>query len=114
MTVMILIFRAIFLALVTVIHWAAGHPAADIPLGLIGWGLYAHFKPYRTCRWCRPGGLIGGSSLIRLAGYKPKRRPNPRCWRCRGTRLTRRLGAYHAHKVKQSLGQAWAEREIWR
>jgi hypothetical protein len=52
-------------------------------------------KPYRTCRWC-------------------KKRRGRRCWRCKGTKLTRRLGAYHVHKVKLSLIQAWDEREAGR
>ena len=53
-------------------------------------------SPYRECRWCRG---------------RPRRRG---CWRCRGQRLTRRFGAYHVHKVKLSLLQAWEERERWR
>lgn len=110
MSVLAGIIRVLFLAAVDVIRWAAGHPLADVPLGLLGWVLYAHFKPYRECRWCRRGGPVGGSCLARLAGHKPKRRHRGRCWRCKGTKLTRRLGAYHAHKVKQSLGQALAER----
>lgn len=65
---------------------------------LLAWGVFVYLSPYRTCRWCRKDGL-----LVRLAG-------RGRCFRCRGTRLTRRLGAYHVHKVKLSLIQAWEER----
>lgn len=61
-------------------------------LGVLGWGVFVHFNPYRTCRWCRD---------------KKKGR---RCWRCKGTKMTRRLGAYRVHKVKLSLMQAWEER----
>jgi hypothetical protein len=33
-----------------------------------------------------------------------------RCRRCKGAKLTRRLGAKHVHKVRLSLQQAWDER----
>lgn len=59
-------------------------------------GIFVLVSPYRECRWCRG---------------KPRRRG---CWRCNGKRLTRRFGAYHVHKVKLSLLQAWDEREWWR
>jgi hypothetical protein len=71
---------------------------------------FLHFKPYRECRWCRPGGLLGGALPARMAGFKPTRRRKRRCWRCKGSKLTRRWGAFHVHKVKLSLRQAWAER----
>jgi len=66
-------------------------------LGVLGWGIFVFFSPYRACLWCR---------------HKTGR--NPPCWRCNRTRLTRRIGAYHVHKVKLSLIQAWEEREFWR
>jgi len=66
--------------------------AAVILLALLGWGVFVYFSPYRECRWCR------------------NRRLGRRCWRCKGTRLTRRLGARQVHKVKLSLLQAWDER----
>lgn len=62
-------------------------------LAVLAWGLRAYLSPYRPCRWCR------------------NRRPGRRCWRCKGTRLTRRLGARQVHKVKLSLQQAWQERQ---
>lgn len=81
-------------------------------LGIAGRLVFAYFLPYRTCRWCRRGGLIGGSVPARLAGHEPKRkRRRRRCGRCKGTRLTRRWGAWHSHKIKDSIAQAWAERE---
>jgi hypothetical protein len=110
----ILVLRAIILGTGYACLWLVSHPAAAVPLGILGWGLYAHFCPYRPCRWCRPGGLIGGSTAARLAGYKPERKPGGQCWRCKRTRLTRRLGAYHVHKARLSLIQAWEEREFWR
>ena len=61
-------------------------------LGVLGWGLFVYFRPYRTCRWCK------------------NRKRGRRCWRCKGTRMTRRLGAWHAHKVRDSLARAWQER----
>lgn len=78
-------------------------------------GLFLYFKPYRPCRWCRPGRLIGGSLPGRIVGYvtgrKPKRKRRRRgCWRCKGKKITRRWGAWHMHKAKESLAQAWAER----
>ncbi len=108
------ILRAAVLAVVAVIAWAVAHPYADVPLALVALVVFVHFKPYRECRWCRPGGLIGGSLAARLGGHRPERRRTGRCWRCKGTRLTRRLGAYHVHKAKLSLVQAWEEREFRR
>ena len=91
--------------------WLAARPAACIPIGFAVWVVFLFAKPYRTCRWCRPGGLLGGSLPARLAGHKPRRRRRGRrCWRCRGRRLTRRWGAWHVHKARLSLAQAWAER----
>ncbi len=75
-----------------------------------GRAAFLHFWPYRQCRWCRPGGLLGGSLPARLAGAEPAPGRRRRCWRCKGTRLTRRWGAFHVHKVRLSLIQAWAER----
>ena len=66
--------------------------AAVILLAIVGRAAFVYFSPYRECRWCR------------------NRRPGRRCWRCKGTRLTRRLGAGQAHKVRLSLQQAWQER----
>lgn len=79
-------------------------------LGVVGRLVFAYFLPYRTCRWCRPGGLLGGSIPARLLGHKPKRKQQRRCWRCKRTRLTRRWAAWHSHKVKDSIAQAWEER----
>jgi hypothetical protein len=61
-------------------------------LAILGWAVVVYFSPYRECRWCRD------------------RRIGRRCWRCKGTRLTRRVGARQVHKVKLSLQQAWEER----
>lgn len=83
---------------------------AVILLATLGRAVFLYFCPYRQCRWCRPGGLIGGSIPARLAGHEPRTRRPRRCWRCKGTRLTRRLGARHVHRVRLSLGQAWNER----
>lgn len=69
-----------------------GLPALAL-LAVLGWALFVLISPYRTCRWCRER--------------------KGRCWRCKGRRLTRRLGARLVHKVKLSLLQAWDERE-WR
>lgn len=67
--------------------------AAVILLGVLGWAVFVYFSPYRKCRWCKP------FARFRL-----------RCPRCKGSRLTRRLGARHAHRVRLSLQQAWDER----
>ena len=58
--------------------------------------LFVLVSPYRECRWCR-------NNARRRRG----------CWRCKGTKLTRRFGAWPVHKVKLSLVRAWDERE-WR
>ena len=75
---------------------------AVILLALLGRGLFVLVSPYRACRWCKDR----------------KRQPRPwnrgRCWFCRNTRLTRRLGAKQVHKIKLSLIQAWGEREFRR
>ena len=90
-----------------VIEWAA-----VVLLVVAGRAGFLYIWPWRPCRWCRPGGLLGGAWPVLLFGDKPKRRRRRRgCWRCRGKRQTRRWGAFHVHKVKLSLAQAWAERE---
>jgi hypothetical protein len=58
-------------------------------LALLGRGVFVFFAPYRRHRRC------GGHG----------------CARCRGTGLKRRLGAYHVHKLKLSLAEAWQD---WR
>jgi hypothetical protein len=67
--------------------------AAAVLLGVLGWSVFVYFSPYRKCRWC------AAFARLRL-----------RCRRCRGTKLTRRLGAGHVHKVRLSMQQARAER----
>jgi hypothetical protein len=62
-------------------------------LAVLGWAVFAYFSPYRECRWCHV------FAAVRL-----------RCRRCKGTKLTRRLGAKHVHRVTLSLRQAWEER----
>jgi hypothetical protein len=86
-----------------------------IALGLVvvlGRLVFAYYCPFRECRWCRPGGVAGGSVPGRLAGHQPKQRQRKRrCWRCKGTKLTRRWGAWHAHKVRDSLIRAREEQQ---
>lgn len=84
--------------------------AAAVLLGALGWAVFVYLSPYGKCRWCRPGGLLGGSLLARIGGHEPRRSRKRRCWRCKGAKLTRRLGAKHVHKVRLSLQQAWDER----
>jgi hypothetical protein len=79
-------------------------------LAILGRAVFVYIRSYRVCRWCRPGGLLGGSLLARMAGHEPRRRRKRRCWRCKGTRMTRRLGAKLVHKIKLSVQQAWEER----
>lgn len=67
--------------------------AAAVLLGVLGWSVFAYLSPYRKCRWC------AAFASLRL-----------RCRRCRGTKLTRRLGARAAHRVSLALRQAWEER----
>jgi len=90
--------------------------AAVVLLAVAGRAVFLFFAPFRECRWCRPGGPLGGSILAHNLGCKPKRkrRRGRRCWRCHGHKQTRRWGAFHVHKVKMSLVQAWDEREWWR
>jgi hypothetical protein len=85
---------------------------ALIILGLVlGYLTWVHGHAYRECRWCRKGGLTGGSVAARVAGHKPGRRRRGRCWRCHGRRLTRRWAAWATHKLAVSLREAWGE---WR
>jgi hypothetical protein len=84
------------------VRWLIGNPAAAGVLGVVAWLAFAYFSPYRECRWCR------NRKKCQLGRWCLLHRP--RCWRCHGHRRTRRLGAYHVHKVRQSIAQAWAER----
>jgi len=85
--------------------------AAAVVLTVIaGRAVLVYFKPYRQCRWCRPGGLLGGSVAARMAGHEPGRRRQRGCRRCKGTRITRRMGAKQVHKTRIAAVQAWAER----
>jgi hypothetical protein len=65
---------------------------AVVLLAVLGRAVFVYLSPYRPCRWC--------------AG----RRVGRRCWRCKGSKHTRRLGAKTAHKVRLSVRQAWEER----
>ena len=67
--------------------------AALVPLAVLGWAVFVYFSPYRKCRWCPVFGRL------RL-----------RCRRCKGSKLTRRLGARQVHRVRLSLQQARDER----
>ena len=67
--------------------------AAVVLLAVLGRAVFVYFRPYRECRWC-----------LFFARFRL------RCLRCKGTKLTRRLGAKHVHKVRLSLQQAWEER----
>ena len=66
--------------------------AAVIGLAVLARAVFVYISPYRTCRWCE------------------NRRSGRRCWRCKGTRQVRRIGAKTVHKVRLSLLQAWEER----
>ena len=67
--------------------------AAVVLLAVLGWALFVYLSPFRKCRWCAAFASVG-----------------LRCRRCKGRKLTRRLGAKHAHKVGLALRQAWDER----
>jgi hypothetical protein len=84
--------------------------AAVMLLAVLGRAVFLYLRPYRECRWCRRGGPLRASLLARAAGHRARPKRKRRCWRCKGTRLTRRLGAKRVHKVKLSLHQAWEER----
>lgn len=94
--------------------WHALEILAAVLVSIALRGLFLVLWPYRPCRWCRPGGVLGGSAAARLAGHEPERERRGSCWRCKGTRITRRLGARTAHRVKLVLAEAWQEREFWR
>jgi hypothetical protein len=66
--------------------------AGMVLLAILGRAVFVYCSPYRVCRWCRD------------------RRPGRRCWRCKGTKQTRRIGAKTVHKMKLSVQQAWEER----
>ena len=68
--------------------------AAVVLVAVAGWAVFVHASPERDCRWC---GLFDRVYL--------------RCWRCKGTHRTWRLGARKVHELKLALQQAWAERE---
>jgi len=79
-------------------------------LAVLARAVFVYCSPYRGCRWCRPGGLYFGSALARIIGHKRRPRRKRRCWRCKGTRMTRRLGSKTVHKMKLAVQQAWEER----
>jgi hypothetical protein len=60
---------------------------AVILLAVAARGVYVYLRPYKECRWCRG------------------RRTGRRCWRCKGTKLTRRIGARRLHQVRLSAGR---------
>lgn len=68
--------------------------AAVVLLAILGRAVFVYVRPYRACRWCEDR----------------RRRRGRRCWRCKGTKHTRRLGAKTVHKVRLALLQAWEER----
>jgi hypothetical protein len=74
--------------------------AGLILLAVLVWAVFVYCSPYRPCRWCadrrRPGRAAGAARA--------------RCWRCKGTRMTRRLGSRVVHKMKLAVQQAWEER----
>jgi hypothetical protein len=84
--------------------------AGVVLVAIAGRAAFLYIRPWRTCRWCRPGGVIFGSVVARMLGHELKGRRRRGCWRCRGRRRTRRWGAFHVHKVHLSLRQAWNER----
>lgn len=55
---------------------------------------WVHTHEYRDCRWCR--------------NERGQRRG---CWRCKGTGMTRRWGAWCTHKLALAIRDVWAE---WR
>jgi hypothetical protein len=67
--------------------------AAIVLVAVAAWAVLVYASPERECRWCR--------AFARL---------HLRCWRCKGTQRTWRLGARKVHELKLSLQQAWAER----
>jgi len=94
-----------------------GHVLDALAIGLTAVllrGVFLLVWPYRPCRWCRPGGPVGGSWPSHLLDRERERKGRVACWRCRGSRITRRLGAGTAHRVKLVLTEAWQEREFWR
>lgn len=81
-------------ALLAVVELLARNPLAIPPAVVVAWVAFVHFKPYRPCRWCRD-----------------RQRRGRACWRCKGTKMTGRLGARHVHRVKVVLTDQWHE---WR
>ena len=73
-------------------------------------GVYVYCRPFRECRMCRKGGVLAGSLPGRTLDLPVLPRRKRRCWRCKGTKLTRRLGAQQMHKMRLSVQQAMAER----
>lgn len=84
--------------------------AGVILLLIVGRAIYVYLSPFRECRVCRKRGLIAGSILGRALALPALPRLKRRCWRCKGSKLTRRLGAQQMHKIRLSVRQAIAER----
>lgn len=81
-------------ALLAVVALLVRNPWAVPPAAVVARVAFVLFKPYRRCRWCRNRQVRGR-----------------RCWRCKGTRQVRRLGAGTVHRVKVVLTGQWHE---WR
>jgi len=76
--------------------WLMHDPLAGVPVSVAAWVVFVHFKPYKKCPWCKTPG--------RRKWFKGQ------CRWCSGSKLRRRVGAKHVHKVKLALQQQWAER----
>lgn len=117
MTIVLDLLGWILGTLLAVVALLVRNPWALPPSAALAVIVLALVKPYRKCRWCRPGGLVGGSwpgrivATMTKAERKERKRRSRRCRRCRGTKQVRRLGAKQVHRVKVVLSEQWHE---WR
>lgn len=116
MTIVLDVLGWLLGALLAVTELLVRNPWAVPPVAVLVMAALALLSPYRACRWCRPGGLVGGSWPGRIVASVTKaerkdRKRKRRCRRCKNTRQVRRLGAKQVHRVKVVLTEQWHE---WR
>jgi hypothetical protein len=78
-----------------------GHLILAAAATAVVYAVWAYFHPFRDCPRCK------GSGRNRLS----TKRRRGRCWRCKGTREIRTLGARMLHRAVRSARSSWRGRK---
>jgi hypothetical protein len=78
-----------------------GRLALVILAAVVGYAIWAYNHPWRDCPRCK------GSGRNRLS----TKRRRGKCWRCKGTREVRTLGARMLHRAVRSARSSWRGRK---